>query len=207
MWKNQSEPSGYQPSEQVQQNLNHGAHELFDVQETLKTVIGAQNQYTYWKNQIKDSKLKEVADKQHAFLIDTYNTLLDCFQTGQAPSKATYPYEMKLVHDFVFGIKVQTPLSPMESPNAINDAYISGVLLSATKACATHATTASLECTNPVVRRVLADSVPNFIEMAYELAIYQNQNHIYQVPLLQETDASAILNSFQPASKLGLNMN
>lgn len=25
-----------------------------------------------WENQIKDSKLKEVADKQHAFSIDTY---------------------------------------------------------------------------------------------------------------------------------------
>ncbi|WP_342525662.1 spore coat protein [Chryseomicrobium sp. FSL W7-1435] len=207
MWNNQTDAVGYQSSQQLQPTMNHGAHEIFDVQETLKTLIGAQNHFTFWKNQIKDSKLKEVAEKQHTYLIDTYNTVVESFQTGLAPNKATYPYEMKLVHDYVYGIKQQTPLSPMESPNAVNDAFISSVLLSAVKACATHATTAALECTNPVVRRVLADSVPNFIELGYELAIYQNQNHIYQVPLLQQTDADMITQGFQPASKIGLPMN
>lgn len=207
MWKNQQQQASYQSSEQVQPVLNHGAHEVLDVQETLKTVIGAQNHYTLWKNQIKDTQLKEIAERQHAYLIDTYNTMVEAFKTGQAPQVVTYPYEMKLIHDFQFGVKQQTPLAPIESPNATNDALISGILLGAVKGCATHCTTAALETTNPVVRRVLADSVPNFIELGYELSIYQNQHHVYQVPQLDQQDAQTILQSFQPASKLGLNMN
>ena len=64
-------------------------------------------------------------------------------------------------------------------------------------------TMAALETTNPVVRRVLADSVPNCIEMAYELSIYQNKHHYYQVPQLAQQDMQQLLNSFatvgQPA--------
>lgn len=43
-------------------------------------------------------------------------------QTGQAPAHVSYPYEMKFVHDFTFGIKQQTPLSPIEPPTAVNHA-------------------------------------------------------------------------------------
>lgn len=84
---------------------------------------------------------------------------------------------------------------------------ISGILLGAVKGCATNCTTAALETTNLAVRRVLADSVPNFIELGYELSIYQNQHLVYQVPQLDQQDAQTILQNFQPASKLGLNMN
>lgn len=207
MLKNNTQQDQYQSSEQVQPTLNHGAHEIFDVQETLKSLIAAQNQFTYWKSQIKDGQLKQVVEKQHAYLIDVYNTLLDSFQTGNAPNQVTYPYEMKLVHDFTFGLRQQTPLAPIEAPTAVNDALISGILLGSVKTCATHCTTAALECTNPVVRRVVADSVPNLIELGYELSIYQNQHHIYQVPLLKEADSSMIIQNFQPASKIGLSMN
>lgn len=41
MWKNQTDQQQYQSSKQVQPAQNHGAHELFDVQETLKSLIGA----------------------------------------------------------------------------------------------------------------------------------------------------------------------
>lgn len=64
-------------------------------------------------------------------------------------------------------------------------------------------TVAATETCNPVVRRVLADSVPNCIEMAYELAIYQNKHHYYQMPQLAQPDMQQLLNSFstvgQPA--------
>ena len=55
-----------------------------------------------------------------------------------------------------------------------------------------------LETCNPGLRRVLADSIPNCIEMAYELAIYQNKHHYYQVPQLAQQDMHALLNSFAP---------
>ena len=53
-------------------------------------------------------------------------------------------------------------------------------------ATATMKTMAALETTNPVVRRVLADSIPNCIEMAYELSSYQNKHQYYQVPQLAQ---------------------
>ena len=60
-------------------------------------------------------------------------------------------------------------------------------------------TMAALETTNAVVRRVLADSVPNCIEMAYEISLYQNKHHYYQVPQLAQQDMQQMVNSFEPA--------
>jgi spore coat protein CotF len=60
-------------------------------------------------------------------------------------------------------------------------------------------TMAALETTNAVVRRVLADSVPNFIEMAYEISLYQNKHHYYQVPQLAQQDMQQMANAFAPA--------
>lgn len=72
-------------------------------------------------------------------------------------------------------------------------------MLGTVKAAATKKTMAALEATNPVVRRVLADSIPNCIEMAYELSVYQNKHHYYQVPQFTQQDTQQMLNMFAPA--------
>jgi spore coat protein CotF len=56
----------------------------------------------------------------------------------------------------------------------------------------------SLEVTNPVVRRVLAAQIPNFIEMAYEIFLYQNKHGYYQVPQLSVQDMKAMTSTFVP---------
>lgn len=56
----------------------------------------------------------------------------------------------------------------------------------------------ALEATNPVLRRIFADSVPNVVEMAYEIYLYQNKHQYYQVPQYQQQDMQAIINSFAP---------
>ena len=61
-------------------------------------------------------------------------------------------------------------------------------------------TMAALEVTNPVVRRVIADSVPNFVEMAYEIFQYQNKHGYYQVPRLDQQDMETLINSFVPST-------
>lgn len=58
---------------------------------------------------------------------------------------------------------------------------------------------AACEITNPVVRRVFSATIPNCIEMAYELSIYQNKHHYYQVPQLAQQDMQQLLNAFAPA--------
>ena len=89
------------------------------------------------------------------------------------------------------GLKPSQPKKPMQNANEINDEIISGMMLGLHKGSASGKAMAACETTNPVVRRVLADSVPNCIEMAYELSIYQNQHHYYQVPQYQPTRYAA----------------
>ncbi|UQD53790.1 spore coat protein [Bacillus methanolicus] len=183
----------------IPQQLNHGGHEVFDVHEVLSGSIGALNTYTLLRQFVKDPELADIMDRQYRFLQDEYNITLECFKTGTDPSKPTQSYKMKQGNDFVYGIKPSQPKKPIQSASEINEEIVSGFLLGALKSMASMKTMAALETTNPVVRRVLADSVPNSIEMAYEINIYQNKHHYYQIPQLAQQDMQQFLNSFAPA--------
>lgn len=186
-------------TEAVPQQMNHGGHEMFDVHEVLSGSIGAMNQYMMLRQHVKDPELMDILDRQYQFMQQEYNTTVDCFKSGQDPAVPTQSYKMKQNNDFIYGMKPSQPKKPMQSMTEISDEFISGAMLSYCKSSASHKTTAACETTNPVVRRVLADSVPNCIEMAYELAIYQNKNHYYQVPQLAQQDMMAMANAYAPA--------
>lgn len=181
--------------------MNHGGHELFDVHEVLSGTIASLNQAMILRPHVKDPELLDILDRQYRFTLDEYNITVECFKTGMDPSHPTSSYKMKQGNDFVYGMKQSQPKKPMQNASEINDEMISGFLLGSAKANASAKTMAALETTNPVVRRVLADSVPNCIEMAYELSIYQNKHHYYQVPQLAQQDMQALLNAF--ASSVG----
>ncbi|MBE1554219.1 spore coat protein [Sporosarcina limicola] len=183
----------------VSQQMNHGGHELFDVHEALSSTVGALNQAMLLRQHVKDPELLAILDRQYRFTLDEYNITVDCFKTGRDPSHPTKSYEMTQGNDFVYGMKPMQPTKPMQSESEISDEIISGFLLGSAKTGASTKTMAAMETCNPVVRRVLADSVPNCIEMAYELAIYQNKHHYYQVPQLAQQDMQQLLNSFAPA--------
>lgn len=182
----------------VTQQMNHGGHELFDVHEVLSCMVAGLNQKVMLRPQVKDPELLTILDRQYAFSLDEYNITVEAFKTGRDPSHPTSTYKMQLGNDFIYGLKPGQPKKPMQNANEISDEMISGYLLGSSKTSATTKTTAALETTNPVVRRVLADSIPNCIEMAYELSIYQNKHHYYQVPQLPQQDMQQILNSFAP---------
>lgn len=184
---------------QVPQHMNHGGHELFDVHEILSGSIGTMEQYMLLRPLIKDQELLGILDRQYQFMQQEYNTTVDCFKTGQDPSTPTQSYKMQQDNDFVYGLKPSQPKKPAMSQAEITDECVSGLMLGSVKACAGAKTMAAMEVTNPVVRRVLADSVPNCIEMAYELSIYQNKNHYYQVPQLAQQDMQQMMNAYAPA--------
>src|SRR5699024_7960137 len=119
-------------------------------------------------------------------------------KTGQEPSVKTQTYMMDQSNDVVYGMKPTPPKAPAQSVSEINDQCISSYMMGAVKACATGFTTAALETSNPALRRVFADSVPNMVEMAYEIFLYQNKNQYYQVPQLQPQDMQAIINGYAP---------
>ena len=74
-------------------------------------------------------------------------------------------------------------------------------MLACHKAGATGKTAAALESTNPVVRRVLQDSIQNCIEMAYEISLYQNKKGYYQVPQFDQSTMNAMLNMYGQAQQ------
>ncbi|TDL74092.1 spore coat protein [Rhodococcus qingshengii] len=197
-----------QGQEQMHQNmhtgnvppqLNHGGHELIDLNEVLGAAIGTLNSYMLLRQHVKDPELLDILDRQYQFMQDEYNITVECLKTGQNPSHPTSRYMMNQGNDFIYGMKQTQPKKPWQSVSEINDEYISSCLLASCKSGASMKTMAALETTNPVVRRVLADSIPNCIEMGYELSIYQNKHHYYQVPQLAEQDMNTYRNSFAPA--------
>jgi spore coat protein CotF len=183
----------------VPPQLNHGGHEVIDLNEVLGAAIGAMNSYMLLRQHVQDPELLDILDRQYKFMQDEYNITVECFKTGQNPSHPTSKYMMNQGNDFIYGMKPAQPKKPWQSVSEINDEYISSCMLASCKSSASMKTMAALETTNPVVRRVLADSIPNCIEMGYELSIYQNKHHYYQVPQLAETDMNTYRNTFAPA--------
>ena len=179
--------------------MNHGGHEVFDVHEVLSGAIGTLNTYTLLRQHVQDQELLDILNRQYQFIQDEYNISLECFQTGQDPSKPTQSYKMNQGNDFIYGLTPTQPKKPLQSVSEITDECISGLMLAAVKSAASMKAMAALEITNPVVRRVFADSVPNCIEMAYEISIYQNKHHYYQVPQLAQQDMQQMMNSYAPA--------
>lgn len=182
-------------------SMNHGAHEVMDVHEVLSASIGAMNAFIFYRSHVQDQELLNILDRQYAFMLDEYNITAECFKTGQDPSHPTRSYKMQMGNDSKYGLTPGQPKKPMTSANEINDDIISGMLLSCHKMGATGKTGAALETSNPVVRRVLQDSVPNCIEMAYELSLYQNNKGYYQIPQLAPQDMQTMLNMYGQAEK------
>ncbi|MEG0471905.1 MAG: spore coat protein [Solibacillus sp.] len=175
-------------------SMNHGAHELFKVHEVLRSMTASLNQYILLRDHVKDQELLTIMDRQYAFMLDEYNITMEAYKTGKDPQHPTRSYNMQIGNDFVYGIKPGEPAKPMTAANEICDGVISGYMLGCHKVGATGKTSAALECTNPVVRRVLQDSVPNCVEMAYEISLYQNKKGIYQVAQLSPADMNTMLN-------------
>lgn len=182
-------------------SMNHGAHEVMDVHEVLSAAIGGMNTFIFFRPHVQDQELLNILDRQYAFMLDEYNITAECFKTGQDPSHPTRSYKMQMGNDTNYGLTPSQPKKPMTSANEINDGIISGFLMNAHKMGATGKTTAALESTNPVVRRVLQDSIQNCIEMAYELSLYQNKKGYYQVPQLSPADMQTMLNMYGQAEK------
>ncbi len=179
-----------------QQSLNHGGHEVMDMHETIGEIIAGLNQCIILRPHVQDPELLSILDRQYNFTLGMYNTIVESFKTGHDPSVPTGRYQMETGNDFKYGLTPSQPKKPMQNANEINDETISGFLLGAQKGAAKCMTAAATETTNPVVRRVVADSIPNCIEMAYELSIFQNKHGYYQVPQYSQQDMRAMLDSF-----------
>ena len=196
--QNQNQQQNLHDSNQMPPQQNFGGHELMDLHEALGDLVGGMEQYLLYEQHIQDQALASILKRHKAFLSQLYNTIVDTLKTGQDPAVPTQTYNMTENNDIIYGMQPTPPKVPAQSVNELTDECISGFMLGALKANATAFTTASLEANNPVLRRILADSVPNLIEMAYEVFLYQNKHQYYQVPQLQPQDMQQITNGFAP---------
>lgn len=185
--------------QQTTQNMNQqpfGGHELFDADETIGAVVGTLEHFVIYQEHVQDPELTTIMDRQKSFLTQMYNTIINTLTSGQDPAVPTQVYKMELNNQTTYGLSPSAPKTPIQSVSELNDECISSAILGHLKGISTHLTTAALEATNPVLRRVFADSVPNTIEMAYEMYLYQNKHQYYQVPQLQPQDMQTIRQSY-----------
>ncbi|WP_268250710.1 spore coat protein [Bacillus nakamurai] len=181
--------------------VNHGGHELFDMHEVLAGTVGVLDQFMMLRQFIQDQELADILDRQYQFILTQYNLTAECFKTGQKPSQETATYMMKENNQAVYGIKPTQPKKPNQSLSDVKDLGISGHMLGLIKSQASLLTMSSLEMTNPVTRRVLSAQIQQYVEMAYEIFLYQNKHGYYQVPQLNAQDMQTMLNSFAPAQE------
>lgn len=182
---------------------NHGGHEMFDAHEVLAGIINMLDQYQMYEQYIQDPELKNINQRQAEFVTQTYNTMVEAFSTGQDPKVPTQQYKMTQNNNVVYGIKPGQPKKPNKSISELSDQGLSAYMLGNTKSLATLLAMTALEMTNPVLRRVIADSVPNFIELSYEIFLYQNKHGFYQVPQLMQQDMNLMLNSYANTPQQG----
>ncbi|WP_052807286.1 spore coat protein [Risungbinella massiliensis] len=198
-----TQQTGLNPAPNLQQGMvarNHSGHEVNDVHELLSGTIGVLDQYMMFRQYVQCQELLGILDRQYQFMMDEYNMLVQCFHTGQDPQHGTKRYQMHQSNEnIVYGIKPGQPKKPAQSLAEISSQHISGYMLGHVKSMAGMKAVAATEITNPVVRRVVADSVPNCIEMAYELFLYQNKNGYYPLPQYNEQDMKMMQNAYAPA--------
>ncbi|MFC7320786.1 spore coat protein [Halobacillus campisalis] len=192
----QPQTNGTQASNNMAPMVSHGGHELFDAHEVIASTISVLDQYQMYEQHIQDAELKKILTNQTEFLTQLYNIMVECLQTGQKPSQSTHIYNMSQNNDVVYGMKPGQPKKPNQSVNDLTDQGLSAYMLGQAKGLASLMSMTALEMTNPVIRRVVGDSVPNLIEMSYEIFLYQNKRGYYQVPQLAAQDLTQMTNSY-----------
>ncbi|RDW21091.1 spore coat protein [Oceanobacillus arenosus] len=196
--QNQQQNQQFQGSSQIPANISHGGHEVIDAHEAISGLIGTLEHYYLYESHIQDPELKTMLTRQKDYLTQMYNTIVEALKTGSEPAIKTQTYNMAASNNTLYGMQPTQPKTPAQSANEINDQCISGFWLGHLKASSSAFPMTALEISNPVLRRVFADSVPNLIEMAFEVYLYQNKHHYYQVPQLKQEDMQNYINAFAP---------
>jgi len=182
----------------MQSNTQFGGYELFHIDDALGALVVHMEQYNIYKDHVQCQTLAPMLQRQHMFITQLYNTVLDTLKSGKDPAVKTQTYMMQEQNETAYGMSKSAPKKPIQSLNEINDERISTFMLDHLKSLASHFTMTAIEATNPVIRRIFADSVPNVIEMAYELYLYQNKRGHYEIAQLDQQQTEIMKQKFAP---------
>lgn len=177
--------------------LQFGGPELMHMHESIGALTGAIEHIRINAPKIKDKQLSSIVMAQEQYITKLYNVILETVHTAKEPQQKMADYMMQQTDPkTTFGLTPKPPKKPIQQPTEITDECISSAILGHLKGIASGFTMSALESTHPVLRRVIADSVPNIIEMAYEVFLYENQKGSYEVPQYSGSDMLQIINSY-----------
>lgn len=191
--------TNFQTSTNMPPQMNHGALDVLSTNHLLSSINSAFNEFLLCEQHIKDPELMDILNRQRSFLTDQYNITVEAFRSGQDPSHPTSSYQMTQSNDVIYGLKPSQPSKPNQDVSQLGDKCIASLMLGCMKKLASETLKAASESTNPVTRRVLADSIPNYLEMAYETFLYMNKKGYYQIPQLKQEDTQQLLQSHTTA--------
>lgn len=181
-------------------SMNHGGHEMFDAHEVLSGMINVLDQFMIFRQYVQDPELVYILDRQYQHILNEYNQWVQTFTTGQAPMQQKFVYQTHQQEQVIYGITPSSPKKPNQTLSDIQDKGISGHMLGLIKSMGSLLAMSAVEISNPHLRRGMAQCVPSFVEMAYEIFLYQNKHRYYQVPQLNSQDMQQMLSAYAPVS-------
>jgi len=174
-----------------------GGHELMMTKEAIGSIVGTLEHLHLCKKDVQDKQLLDILISQTGYLTQVYNLILHVCHSAQEPKAKLEAYMMHTNNNMTtFGLTEKDPSTPIMTLDQVDDQIVSTALLSHLKGIATILTTASIEATHPVLRRLLADSIHNIIEMAFEIYLYQNEKGYYEVPQYNSADMKQLIINF-----------
>ena len=175
---------------------NIGAHEVMELHEVLSDTVNAINTAQLYGEHARDPQLKSIMNKQLEFMTNEYNNLVNAMH--QQGFSEAIPYRADTNFSPTYGLRNPSPQTPNASPTQIDDRDVSSALLSLHKTGASKRMTASLECANPQIRRMLIQGAINCADEAYDVWQFMNSRGYYQVPTMQQNTTNTMINSYQP---------
>lgn len=180
-----------------------GAHETMEVHEVLTTAINGINQFQLLRPIVKDQQLLQIVDRQLQFMVNEYNGMIQILnQQGQSQA---VPYQSPKNVPPVYGLDNPAAQTPNQSMNQMDDRDVASGMLCHHKASAIMKMTASLECADHTLRKMIQQGAANCSEQAYEVWQYMNQNGYYQVPTMKDVTTNTMLNTYQAAGSNQMN--
>lgn len=176
----------------------YGAHEIMELHEVLTNTINGINQLEVYKQYANDPMLRSMIDKHVNFLAQEYNIMTQALnQKGVASSVASYNFPTS--PEPLYGLRNPQPETPMVRGKKLNDQEVCSGLLGYYKSSAALKMTATLECADYNLRRMVLQGAANCSEMAYEVWKYMNHHGWYQIPTLAGQTADTMTHLYQPA--------
>src|SRR5699024_9991285 len=118
---NEQQMGQQQQGQMMQSNTSFGAFELFHIEDTVGSLVNHMEQYAVYKDRVQCQTLAQILQRQHTFISQLYNTVLDTLSTGKDPAVKTETYMMQEQNVTKYGMAQSAPKKPIQSAQELDD--------------------------------------------------------------------------------------